>query len=122
MKEKLKKSKLYLKVTEKLPLRVLGENCLVEEFPIAPQVDKASGLTKDVVDSIASGTLVIPETAQYALEKFPFQGKVIATGKDVKEVKVGDTVLFAKLGGMRWEENGKQVIAIAESHIIAILS
>lgn len=121
-KAKLQKSKSYLKVTEKLPLRVLADMCLIEEFPIEAQADTGTGLTKDVVESIGKGLLVIPDSAQYALEKFPFQGRVMAIGRDVKEVKVGDSVLFARLGGMRWQEGDKQVIAIREADIVALLS
>ena len=96
--------------------------CLIEEFPIEAQADTSTGLTKDVVESIKGGKLVIPDSAQYALEKFPFQGRVMAIGKDVKEVKVDDKVLFARLGGMRWQEGDKQVIAIREVDVLAILS
>lgn len=121
-KAKSQKSKSYLKVTENRPLKVLADTVLIEEFPIEAQADTGTGLTKDVVDSIKGGLLVIPDSAQYALEKFPFQGEAIAIGPKVKEVKLGDTVLFARLGGMRWQEGEKQVIAIRESDVLAVLS
>lgn len=121
-KVKLQKSKSYSKVTETRPLRVLSDTLLIEEFPIECQADTGTGLTKDVVGAIKSGTLIIPDTAQYALEKFPFQGEVIAIGPKVKEIKVGDKVLFARLGGMRWQECDKQVISIREADVLAILS
>ena len=120
-KVKLQKLKSYSKVTEKLPLRVLADVCLIEEFPIEAQADTGTGLTTDVVNAIKGGSLIIPDSAQYALEKFPFQGNVMAIGKDVKEVKVGNKVLFARLGGMRWQEGDKQVIAIKEQDVLAIL-
>jgi len=83
-------------------------------------------LEKDV-ETFAGGELVLPDTAK---EK-PQQGKVLAVGpgrldEDGKripmEVKVGDTVVYAKYAGTSFKmEGGKEILFIKESDILAIL-
>lgn len=103
-------------------LKALNDICIIEEFPIEAQHDTASGFTSDVVSAIKSGTLVIPDIAQYALEKFPLKGKVLSVGNRVQSIKAGDVVLFARLGGMRWQDGDKQMIAIRECDIHALFT
>lgn len=73
----------------------------------------------------ASG-IVLPETAK---EK-PQRGKVLAAGpgsRDEKgarvamDVKVGDTVLFAKYGGTEIKLDGRNVLILREDDILAIV-
>lgn len=83
-------------------------------------------LEKDV-ETFASGKLVLPDTAK---EK-PQQGKVLAVGpgridEDGKhitmEVKVGDTVVYAKYSGTSFKtEDGEEILFMKESDILAIL-
>jgi len=70
------------------------------------------------------GGIIIPDTAK---EK-PIEGKVIAVGKgkvadDGKliklEVKMGDKVLFNKYGGTEVKIDGKKLLIIKESDILA---
>jgi chaperonin GroES len=80
------------------------------------------------VQTFAGGQLVLPDTAK---EK-PQQGKVLAVGpgrldEDGKripmEVKVGDTVVYAKYSGTTFKtEGGKEILFMRESDILAILS
>ena len=71
------------------------------------------------------GSIYVPDTAK---EK-PQQGKVIAVGtgrRDGKDiipmtVKVGDVVLFSKYGGMEVKQDGKDVLIISESDILAVV-
>lgn len=100
-------------------LKAFRDMVFVKEDPIEPTIDKASGLTESVVDSINSGKLFIPDTAQYALEKYPYRGEVISVGEKVKIVSVGDRVIFGRLGGMRMNEGGEQFIALREMDILA---
>jgi len=74
----------------------------------------------------SSGGIIIPDTAQ---EK-PMQGKIVAVGKGTKddkgqlhplEVKVGDTILFAKWGGTEIKLDGKEYLIMKESDILAIV-
>ena len=72
------------------------------------------------------GGIIIPDTAQ---EK-PAEGKIIAVGAGAKDdsgnrialdVKVGDKVLFAKWGGTEVKLDGKELIIMKESDILAII-
>ena len=73
------------------------------------------------------GGIIIPDTAQ---EK-PAEGIVIAVGSGAKDdsgnriamdVKVGDRVLFSKWGGTELKINGKEVMIMKESDILAIVN
>ena len=80
------------------------------------------------VQTFAGGQLVLPDTAK---EK-PQQGKVLAVGpgrldEDGKripmEVKVGDTVVYAKYSGTTFKsEDGNEILFMRESDILAVLS
>ena len=77
-------------------------------------------------EEITSGGIVLPETAK---EK-PQRGKVIATGpggRDDKgdyismEVAKGNTVLFAKYSGTEIKLDGKKLLIMRESDLLAIV-
>lgn len=72
-----------------------------------------------------AGGIIIPDSAK---EK-PTKGKIIAVGKGAKDeagkyipldVKVGDTVLFAKWGGTEVKIDGTEHLILKESDIIAV--
>lgn len=94
-----------------LNLKPLGSRVIVE--PVEQEEVTASGI-------------VLPETAK---EK-PQKGVVLAAGpgdrdEDGKriamDVKVGDTVLFAKYGGTEVKIDGKKLLILRESDILAIV-
>ncbi len=73
-----------------------------------------------------AGGIIIPDTAK---EK-PSEGKVVAVGKGGRDdsgkvialdVKVGDKVLFAKWGGAEVKIDGKELIILKESDILAVV-
>jgi chaperonin GroES len=73
-----------------------------------------------------AGGIILPETAK---EK-PMQGKIIAAGpgrtddkgkRVALEVKVGDTVLYAKYSGTEVKLDGKKLLILRESDIMAIV-
>ncbi len=77
-------------------------------------------------EEVTAGGIVLPETAK---EK-PQKGKVIAVGagdRDEKgnriamDVKAGDTVLFAKYGGTEIKIDGKKLLILRESDLLAII-
>jgi len=77
-------------------------------------------------EEVTAGGIILPETAK---EK-PQQGKVIAAGPgrtDDKgkrvdmEVKVGDRVLYAKYSGTEIKLEGKKVLILRESDILAVV-
>lgn len=95
-----------------LKLRPLGDRVVVE--PIERE------------ETFADGQLVLPETAK---EK-PQQGSVLAVGLGRKDddgeriamdVEVGQTVLFAKYAGTEVKLDGKKLLILKESDILAIL-
>lgn len=81
---------------------------------------------EEEVQTFAGGQLVLPDTAK---EK-PQQGKVLAVGpgrrdEDGKripmEVKVGDTVIYAKYSGTTFKSEGREILILKESDILAII-
>lgn len=77
-------------------------------------------------EEITAGGIVLPETAK---EK-PQKGTVLATGPGDRDengnrialdVQVGDTVLFAKYSGTEIKYDGKKLLIMRESDILAIL-
>ncbi len=78
-------------------------------------------------EEITAGGIVLPETAK---EK-PQKGKILSTGpgdrdEDGKripmDVKEGDTVLFAKYSGTEIKVDGKKLLILRESDVLAIIS
>jgi chaperonin GroES len=95
----------------KLSLKPLGDRIVVQ--PIEQE-------------EITAGGIVLPETAK---EK-PQQGKVLAVGPGARDedgeripmdVKVGDKVLYAKYGGTEFKMDGKKLLILRESDLLAIL-
>ncbi len=77
-------------------------------------------------ESMTASGLVLPETAK---EK-PQEGEVIAVGpgrrdEDGKrvemDVQVGDKVLYAKYGGTEVKIDGKKLLILKESDVLAIV-
>jgi chaperonin GroES len=77
-------------------------------------------------EEITAGGIVLPETAK---EK-PQQGMVLAVGQGDRDddgkriamdVSVGDKVLFAKYSGTEIKMDGKKLLILRESDILAIV-
>jgi chaperonin GroES len=92
-------------------LKPLGDRVVVE--PIEQEEMTASGL-------------VLPETAK---EK-PQKGTVVAAGPGARDedgkrvaldVTVGETVLFAKYAGTEFKVDGKKLLILKESDLLAIV-
>lgn len=73
------------------------------------------------------GGIIIPDTAQ---EK-PMEGNIVAVGEGAYDnngkrvaldVKVGDRVLFKKWGGTEVKIDGKELIILKESDVLAIIN
>lgn len=78
-------------------------------------------------EEITAGGIVLPETAK---EK-PQKGKVLSAGPGDRndkgervpmDVAEGDTVLFAKYAGTEIKVEGKKLLILRESDILAILA
>ena len=77
-------------------------------------------------EEITAGGIVLPETAK---EK-PQKGTVLSVGPGDRDdegkripmdVKVGDTVLFAKYSGTEIKVDGKKLLILRESDLLAIV-
>jgi len=77
-------------------------------------------------EEVTSGGILLPETAK---EK-PQQGTVLAAGNGRRDdsgkliamdVKVGDKVLYAKYAGTEIKVEGKKVLILKETDILAIV-
>ena len=77
-------------------------------------------------ESKTAGGIIIPDNAK---EK-PAEGKIVAVGSGARDesgklialdVKKGDRVLFAKWGGTEVKVDGKELIIMKESDILAII-
>ncbi len=77
-------------------------------------------------DEVTAGGIVLPETAK---EK-PQKGLVISVGPGDRDddgdyipmdVKQGDTVLFAKYAGTEIKVDGKKLLILRESDLLAIV-
>ena len=77
-------------------------------------------------EEMTAGGIILPETAK---EK-PQEGKIVAAGPGDRnedgermelEVKVGDKVLYAKYSGTEVKMDGKKLLILRESDILAIV-
>lgn len=95
----------------KLKLKPLGGRVIVE--PIEQE-------------EMTAGGIILPETAK---EK-PQEGKILAAGPGERddngariamEVNVGDKVLYAKYSGTEVKMDGKKLLILRESDILAVV-
>jgi len=95
----------------KLKLKPLGGRVIVE--PIEQE-------------EMTAGGIILPETAK---EK-PQEGKILAAGPGERdedgeripmEVQIGDKVLYAKYSGTEVKMDGKKLLILRESDILAVV-
>lgn len=77
-------------------------------------------------EDITSGGIVLPETAkekpQKGIVKAVGPGERDDSGKRIEmDVKEGDTVLFAKYAGTEIKVEGKKILILRESDLLAII-
>ena len=98
-------------MASKLKLKPLGGRVIVE--PIEQE-------------EMTAGGIILPETAK---EK-PQEGKILATGPGDRkedgervpmEVQIGDKVLYAKYSGTEVKMDGKKLLILRESDILAVI-
>jgi chaperonin GroES len=98
-------------MASKMKLKPLGGRVIVE--PIEQE-------------EMTAGGIILPETAK---EK-PQEGKILAAGPGDRkedgdrvpmEVQVGDRVLYAKYSGTEVKMDGKKLLILRESDILAVL-
>ena len=98
-------------MASKLKLKPLGGRVIVE--PIEQE-------------DMTAGGIILPETAK---EK-PQEGKILAAGPGDRdedgeripmEVQIGDKVLYAKYSGTEVKMDGKKLLILRESDILAVI-
>ncbi len=98
-------------MASKMKLKPLGGRVIVE--PIEQE-------------EMTAGGIILPETAK---EK-PQEGKILAVGQGERDedgkripmdVETGDRVLFAKYSGTEVKMDGKKLLILRESDILAVL-
>ena len=82
--------------------------------PIQPLADYVVAQTEEAASKTASG-IYLPEAAK---EK-PKTAKVVAVGKRVQEVKVGDRILYENYTETSVKIEGKDYLIVKEDKIIA---
>jgi chaperonin GroES len=97
--------------TKAMTLKPIGDKIIVE---VIDEPEKSSG------------GILLPDTAKEKSQR----GKVLAIGsgrildngqKVAPEVKVGDTVVYAKYGGTEFKLDGKELMILSERDIHAIV-
>jgi chaperonin GroES len=83
---------------------------------LQPLADRIVMEQLDAEEKTASG-IVLPDSAK---EK-PKMAKVLAVGKDVKEVKAGDTVLYKSYGPDDVKVDGKDYLIAKEEDLLAVV-
>lgn len=117
-----KKARLKKSGLRDLRLRVLNDRVLIEEDPIDWHNDPGSGLTKEVVAALKDSKLVIPDTAEFYAKKYPCTGTVVHFGPSCNgSLSIGDHVIFARMGVMRIEMDGKRLAVCTLQDIHAVI-
>ena len=96
------------------------ENILAKKINITPLHDRVIVMPAAAEEKTAGG-IIIPDTAK---EK-PQRGTIVAAGYGKKDelvtVKVGETVLYGKYAGTEIQIEGKNLLIMRESDILAIV-
>jgi chaperonin GroES len=83
---------------------------------LQPLADRIVAKPIEAEAKSASGIL-LPDSAK---EK-PQSAEVLAIGKDVKEVKVGDQILYAKYGPAEVKVEGEDLMLLKEEDVLAVV-
>lgn len=88
-----------------LNIKPLGDRVLVEP------------LSRDELGDKTDSGIIIPETAK----ERPEQGKIVNVGNKIKNIKVGQKVIFSKYGPTEIKVGEKEYLIIKEEDILAII-
>ncbi|HSH31528.1 MAG TPA: co-chaperone GroES [Candidatus Saccharimonadales bacterium] len=84
---------------------------------LQPLADRIVAKSLEAESKSAAGIL-LPDSAK---EK-PQMGEVLAVGKDVKEVKVGDHILYSKYGPNEVKVEGQELLLVKEEDVMAVVN
>jgi chaperonin GroES len=82
---------------------------------LQPLADRLIAKPLEATEKNAAG-FFIPDSAK---EK-PQMGEVIAVGKDVKEIKVGDQVVYSQYKPDQIKVDGKDLLIMKEEDVLAV--
>ena len=85
--------------------------------PISPLKDRIVAVKQEPQTKTASG-LYLPEAAK---EK-PAEAKVVAIGKEVKEVKVGDKIIFKEYAHTTVKIDQQEYLVLSEEDVLATVA
>lgn len=81
--------------------------------PIKPLGDRVVAVREEAQEKTASG-LYLPDNAK---EK-PVLAKVVATGKDVKDIKTGDKILYKEYSTTEIKIDGTEYLIVKEEDVL----
>jgi chaperonin GroES len=64
-----------------------------------------------------SGGILLPDQAKEKTQV----AKVLAVGKDVKEVKVGDNIVHTEYGPNRFKQGSEELLIVKEEDVLAVV-
>lgn len=85
--------------------------------PIKPLSDRVVAVREEVQNKTASG-LYLPDNAK---EK-PVVAKIKAVGKDVKDLKVGDRIVYKEYSTTELKIDGSEYLIVKEEDVLAVLA
>lgn len=85
--------------------------------PITPLGDRVVAVREQAAEKTASG-LYLPDAAK---EK-PVLAKIVATGKDVKAVKVGDKILYKEYSTTELKIDSTEYLIVKEDDILGTVA
>lgn len=84
---------------------------------IKPLADRVVATREEAQTKTASG-LFLPDNAK---EK-SVVAKVVAVGKDVKEIKVGDAIVYREYAPTELKQGGVEYLIIKEEDVLAVVA
>ena len=85
--------------------------------PITPLGDRVVAVREQAAEKTASG-LYLPDNAK---EK-PVLAKVVAAGKDAKNVKVGDKILYKEYSTTELKIDGTEYLIVKEEDVLGTVA
>lgn len=73
---------------------------------------------REEAESKTATGLYLPDSAK---EK-PVMAKVVAVGKEVKEVKVGDRIVYKEYAPTELKTNGEEFLILKEEDVLAVIA
>lgn len=81
-----------------------------------PLADRIVGRPVEAETKTASGIL-LPDAAKEKTQV----AEVLAVGKDVKEVKVGDRIVHSEYGPNRFKQDNDELLIVKEEDVLAVI-